>query len=35
MEGYWKCLNSFKIVKYVLLDNYEIEIKQIHMTDNM
>ena len=35
MKGYWTILNHFKLVKYVLLDNYESEMNQIHMTDNI
>lgn len=36
MKEYWTILNHLlKLVKYILLDNGEIETNQIHLTDNI
>lgn len=34
-EGILNNLNQFKLVKYVLLYNYESDMNQIHMTYNI
>lgn len=35
MKGYRTILDHFKQVKYVLLDNTESKINQIHMIENI
>lgn len=35
MKEYWTILNHLKLVKYISLDNGEIDPNQIHLTDNI